>query len=79
MASAFADAITAGMIAQMDPMNGVIRSMAAVQLKASEQQLETGRLEIMATLRATIKECQDNGEDPKVIAAYQRMLDSYSK
>ncbi len=74
----YGDAIMAGMIASMDPMTMVMRSMMQTQAKAAEEGLNDARIETMAKLRKAIKECQDNGEDPKVTAAYQRMLDSYA-
>lgn len=75
----FADAMTASMTAKLDPMSGILREFARAQTSELLEQLQVNRLETMALIRRTIKECQDGGEDPKVIAAYQRMLDSYTK
>jgi molecular chaperone GrpE (heat shock protein) len=75
----FADALTASFVGKLDPMNGVMRSYAESQTKEANEDLKAKVLDTMDRLRRTIKECQDNGEDPQVIAAYQRMLDSYTK
>jgi molecular chaperone GrpE (heat shock protein) len=56
-----------------------MRSYAESQTKEANEDLKAKVLDTMDRLRRTIKECQDNGEDPQVIAAYQRMLDSYTK
>lgn len=79
MASTFADALTASFVGKLDPMNGVMRTFAESQTRDANEDLKTKVLDNMDRLRRTIKECQDNNEDPQVIAAYQRMLDGYSK
>jgi len=77
--SSYGDAIMANMIASMDPMHMVVRTMMGQQAKASEVNLDTARTDLMDRLEAKIEELQSKTGDPKVIAAYQRMLDKHSK
>jgi len=75
----FGDALKASVIAGMDPMNGMMRSLMASTIR--EKDVVVGQLVMdnMDRLRKTIAEAKTAGEDQKVIDAYQRMLDNYTK
>jgi len=75
----FGDALKASVIAGMDPMNGMMRSLMASTIR--EKDVVVGQLVMdnMDRLRKTIAEAKIANEDQKVIDAYQRMLDNYTK
>ena len=77
--SEFHSALTGSIMAGLDPMNGVVRSMAQQQVKASELQLDESRIKLMNVLRKIIKDAVADAEDADVIAAYQAMLDKYKE
>jgi hypothetical protein len=72
------DALQDGMVANLNPMNAVMRKFAEQQVAQSNTELDTVKLDTMDRLRSTIADCIAKGEDDKVIAAYQRMLDRYT-
>jgi hypothetical protein len=73
------EAYTQMFVAQLDPMNGVIKSMAQQQLATAEVQLDESKLVMMQRLQKLIDDGKANGADGNVIAAYIRMLEKYSK
>jgi len=77
--SALMDAMTQNVIASMDPMQSVMKSLVQQQVKSSELQLDEARIETMIRLQKLIDDGKANGSDGNVIAAYQRMLDKYTK
>ena len=79
MASQLAEAYTQMLVSNLDPMNGVIKSMASQQLQTSELELDQGRISTMIQLGKLIDDGKSNGSDGNVIAAFQRMLDKYTK
>lgn len=79
MNSTFGDALYAQMLAGMDPMNGVIRSLAVQQVKAADINLDDSRKAMMVSLTELIIKYRADGVDDNVIQAFQRMLDKYSQ
>lgn len=79
--SSYGDAIMANMIASMDPMHMVVRTMMGQQAEASKVNLTSAKADLVDRLEAKIQELQERTPpaDPKVVAVYQRMMDQHSK
>jgi hypothetical protein len=77
--SRFEDAFTDLMISKInpDPMAQLMPMMAQQFLASGEVATDRSKIGVMQELRAIIKECQSETEDPKVTAAFQSMLDKY--
>ena len=78
MANAFEDALTAQLVSGMNPMNSVMKQLASQQVENGREALTQSKIDTMQRLEGIIATAQANGSDPKVINAYQRMLDSYA-
>lgn len=76
--SSFADAITASLVASMDPMQTVVRTMAQQQAQVSGLQLDGAKVELVKNLEGLINAGIANGSDPAVLNAYRKMLDKYT-
>ena len=74
MATPFAEALTASMVAGLDPMNGVVRSFAASQVNAADLQLDDQRLAMMAKIEQRL---QDPNLSEAGKHAYAKMLSKY--
>lgn len=79
MASPFADAITASMVASMDPMGRITKDFAEQLLAEKRDELVNVRMVTMEKLEKRIQEAKDSGADGNVVAGYVRMLDRYSQ
>jgi hypothetical protein len=75
----FGDALKASVIAGMDPMNGMMRSLMASTIREKSVVVDQQVLDNMDRLRKSIDEMNAASTDAKVIDAYQRMLDNYTK
>lgn len=73
------DALTQNVISGLDPMHSVMKQLANQQVAASDLALDEARLETMQKLQKLIDDGKANGSDGNVIAAYQRMLDKYTR
>lgn len=76
--STFSDAIMQGMVANLDPMNGVVQDYAKEQLSAVKKQNIRGKLDLMDELGKRITDAQANDLDGRVIESYQRILKEVS-
>ena len=77
--SALEEAVVASLASSMSPTAGITRTWAMQQVKESDMNLDERRLSMMAKLEEAIERVsKKTGHDPKVVAAYQRMLDKYS-
>lgn len=74
MATPFAEAITASMIAGLDPMNGVIKSYATQQVQRADLDLDTERLELMAKIESRLQSPNLSEASKR---AYAKMLEKY--
>lgn len=79
-----AEAYTQMLIAQADPMNSVIRTMAqqqlsqtSVQLKELEMELDHKRLQFVEQLQAKLDAAKEAGADQDVIDTYRALLSKY--
>jgi|KBSMisStaDraftv2_1062788.scaffolds.fasta_scaffold26924_4 hypothetical protein len=75
----FGDALKASVIAGMDPMNGMMRSLMASTIREKSVVVDGQVMDNMDRLRKAIEEMKSAGSDQKIIDAYQRMLDNYTK
>lgn len=78
MATSFEDALTAQLVSGMNPMTGVMKQLAVQQVENGRETLNDSKISTMLRLEEIINNGTKNGSDPKVIAAFQRMLDSYA-
>lgn len=78
MASPLTEAYTQLLVSQVDPMNGVIKSMAQQQISTGQLSLDQGRLEMFNSLSNQIETAKANGVDGVTIAALQRMQNKYA-
>lgn len=76
--SGFQQAIIDGMVANMNPMNQVINSMAGQQLKVQEAQLSVTKRELVKGLVQDIRDLGDN-PDVEVKSIFIAMLEDVRK
>lgn len=76
--SGFQQAIIDGMVANMNPMNQVINSMAGQQLKVQEAQLSVTKRELVKGLVQDIRDLGDN-PDVEIKAIFVAMLEDVRK
>ena len=76
--SGFQQAIIDGMVANMNPMNQVINSMAGQQLKVQEAQLSVTKRELVKGLVQDIRDLGDN-PDVEIKSIFLAMLEDVRK
>jgi len=78
MASPLTEAYTQLLVAQVDPMNGVIKSMASQQIATSQLSLDEGRLQMFTRLSEMITAEKAGANDGNTVAALVRMQSKYA-
>ena len=79
MASALEEAFASVIISDIsNPMSGVMPQLAEQHIQSKDLVLDKGRVQMMLELGDIIDQRTAAGGDPKVIAAFQRMLDKYN-
>lgn len=79
MASALEDAFASVIIADIsNPMSQVMPQLAEQHIVKQDLVIDQSRMAIMQKLGDIIDERTAAGGDPKVIQAFQRMLDKYN-
>jgi hypothetical protein len=79
MASALEDAFASVIIADIsNPMSGVMPQLAEQHIVKQDLVIDQSRVAMMQKLGDIIDERTASNGDPKVIAAFQRMLDKYN-
>jgi hypothetical protein len=78
--SALGDAVQAGMIASMDPMNLVVRQVFQAQAAAGDLELDKGRTAFVKELRKELKEAKAAvpPEDDEVLEGLRRLIRKHS-
>lgn len=74
--SALTEAYSASLVQGLDPMNTVVKDLAAQHLKAQDITLDKSKLEMVDEINARIAALGDN-PDVSVIDCYRRMLKKY--
>jgi hypothetical protein len=76
--SALADAITQGMVANMNPMNAVVNDYASVQTKQATLTLTRDKRSLIKELNQDISDLGDN-PDPSSLATIRAMIEDVRK
>jgi ribosomal protein L17 len=73
--SAFADAISASMVAGLDPMNGMVKDYASAVVTKVKVETTSNKLEAISEIAAKLQLAKDNSADGRVVQAYSDLLD----
>lgn len=68
------EAMTQGIIAQMNPMNGIVREMAAKQLTQLEDELIRTTATTVEIIEQKLEAAKERQASASVIGAYEKLL-----
>lgn len=74
MASPFTEALTAQMVAGLDPMNMISRKFMEQNIAASEAQLIESKADSIAKIEKLLSDAKDRDADSSITGAYQKLL-----
>lgn len=72
--SAFSEAITQSMIQGLDPMNSITRDMATGMIKKMQDEHVSAKATLIESIGAKLQQAKDQGQDGRVIDAYDKLL-----